>query len=173
MSISEIVYIMIAQYWLASEWRLFPVWGFRRPAIPGVAGTDWPCRRRRRWRAILTERSCSTKFTRITYAPHAQKGVSPPRVLFHHVPAQCADPHPDQCDRSAAIPLQLARLLLESFLSASPAWVDCSSPPPSPTGMKTSFFARDIHRGNTVRPGKHRHGYCLYVGRSPDTVTMR
>src|SRR2546426_66660 len=31
MSISTLVYIMVAQYWLSSEWRVFPVWGFESP----------------------------------------------------------------------------------------------------------------------------------------------
>ena len=41
MSVSALVYIMVAQYWLASEWRLFPVWGFESPyylILPVVIG---------------------------------------------------------------------------------------------------------------------------------------
>src|SRR6266436_2588191 len=81
MSISEIVYIMIAQYWLASEWRLFPVWGFEGPqylVLPALAVAF-----------DSTGRSCSTKSIRITYAPRARKAYRPREscsIMFYAMP---------------------------------------------------------------------------------------
>ena len=84
MSVSSLVYIMVAQYWLASEWRLFPVWGFEGPQylvlpvliglVGGVGGSV------RFYRTIMLDEMYQD-YVRTARA----KGVSPPRILFSHV----------------------------------------------------------------------------------------
>lgn len=84
MSISPLVYIMLAQYWLASEWRLFPVWGFESPrylllpvligVIVGVGGEL------RFYRTVMLDEMYQD-YVRTARA----KGVSSRDILFHHV----------------------------------------------------------------------------------------
>jgi peptide/nickel transport system permease protein len=113
MSVSEIVYIMIAQYWLASEWRLFPVWGFEGPqylVLPvligvaaGVGGSL------RFYRTVMLD-EIYQDYVRTARA----KGVSPPRVLFHHVLRNALIPI--LTNVIVALPfLYTGALLLESF----------------------------------------------------------
>ena len=113
MSVSEIVYIMIAQYWLASEWRLFPVWGFEGPqyvvlpvligVVAGVGGGV------RFYRTVMLD-EIYQDYVRTARA----KGVSPPRVLFHHVLRNALIPI--LTNVIVALPfLYTGALLLESF----------------------------------------------------------
>ncbi len=113
MSVSEIVYIMIAQYWLASEWRLFPVWGFEGPQyvvlpvliglVAGVGGGV------RFYRTVMLD-EIYQDYVRTARA----KGVSPPRVLFHHVLRNALIPI--LTNVIVALPfLYTGALLLESF----------------------------------------------------------
>jgi peptide/nickel transport system permease protein len=113
MSVSEIVYIMIAQYWLASEWRLFPVWGFEGPqyvvlpvligVVAGVGGGV------RFYRTVMLD-EIYQDYVRTARA----KGVSPPRVLFHHVLRNALIPI--LTNVIVALPfLYTGSILLESF----------------------------------------------------------
>jgi peptide/nickel transport system permease protein len=83
-SVSSLVYIMVAQYWLAGEWRLFPVWGFEGvqslvlPVLIGVvAGVGGSVRF---YRTIMLDEMYQD-YVRTARA----KGVSPPRILFSHI----------------------------------------------------------------------------------------
>jgi peptide/nickel transport system permease protein len=113
MSVSQIVYIMIAQFWLASEWRLFPVWGFEGPqylVLPvfigvaaGVGGAL------RFYRTVMLDEMYQD-YVRTARA----KGVSPPRVLFRHVLRNAMIPI--LTNVIVALPfLYTGSLLLESF----------------------------------------------------------
>jgi peptide/nickel transport system permease protein len=84
MSISSLVYIMVAQYWLAGEWGLFPVWGFESPqylilpvligVVTGVGGSV------RFYRTVMLDEMYQD------YVRTAQaKGLSPARILLSHV----------------------------------------------------------------------------------------
>ena len=84
MSVSSLVYIMLAQYWLASEWRLFPVWGFESPryiilpvlvgVVAGVGGSV------RFYRTVMLDEMYQ-EYVRTARA----KGVSSQTILFRHV----------------------------------------------------------------------------------------
>jgi len=113
MSVSSLVYIMVAQYWLAGEWRLFPVWGFEGPqylALPlligvvaGVGGSV------RFYRTILLDEMYQD-YVRTAHA----KGVSPRRILFCHVLRNALIPI--LTNVIIALPfLYTGSLLLESF----------------------------------------------------------
>ena len=84
MSISSLVYIMVAQYWLASEWRLLPVWGFEGPQylvlpvlIGTVAGTGGTLRF---YRTVMLDEMYQD-YVRTAFA----KGCRQRTVLFKHV----------------------------------------------------------------------------------------
>jgi peptide/nickel transport system permease protein len=113
MSISSLVYIMVAQFWLAGEWRLFPVWGFEGPqylALPlligivaGVGGSV------RFYRTIVLDEMYQD-YVRTARA----KGVSPHRILFSHVLRNALIPI--LTNVIIALPfLYTGSLLLESF----------------------------------------------------------
>lgn len=113
MSISSLVYIMVAQYWLASEWRLFPVWGFEGPqyillpvligVVGGVGGSL------RFYRTIMLDEMYQD-YVRTARA----KGVSPQRILFSHVLRNALIPI--LTNVIVALPfLYTGALLLESF----------------------------------------------------------
>lgn len=113
LSVSQIVYIMIAQFWLASEWRLFPVWGFEGPqylilpviigTIAGVGGGF------RFYRTVMLD-EIYQDYVRTARA----KGVSPPRVLLSHVLRNAMIPI--LTNVIVALPfLYTGSLLLESF----------------------------------------------------------
>jgi peptide/nickel transport system permease protein len=113
MSISEIVYIMIAQYWLASEWRLFPVWGFEGPqylVLPVLIGVAAGVGVGVRFYRTIMLDEMYQDYVRTAHA----KGVSPPRVLFHHVLRNALIPI--LTNVIVALPfLYTGALLLESF----------------------------------------------------------
>ena len=113
MSVSSLVYIMVAQFWLASEWRLFPVWGFEGPqylvlpvligTVAGVGGSV------RFYRTIMLDEMYQD-YVRTARA----KGVSPPRILFSHVLRNAMIPI--LTNVIVALPfLYTGSLLLESF----------------------------------------------------------
>ncbi len=113
LSISSLVYIMVAQYWLASEWRLFPVWGFESPyyvvlpvmigVIAGIGGSV------RFYRTVMLDEMYQD------YVRTAQaKGVSQPTILFRHVLRNALIPI--LTNVIIAIPfLYTGALLLENF----------------------------------------------------------
>ena len=113
MSISTLVYIMVAQYWLASEWRLLPVWGFEGPQylvlpvlIGTVAGTGGTLRF---YRTVMLDEMYQD-YVRTARA----KGVSPARILFSHVLRNALIPI--LTNVIVALPfLYTGSLLLESF----------------------------------------------------------
>jgi peptide/nickel transport system permease protein len=113
MSVSEIVYIMIAQYWLASEWRLFPVWGFEGPqylVLPVLIGVAAGVGGGLRFYRTVMLDEMYQDYVRTAHA----KGVSPPRVLFHHVLRNALIPI--LTNVIVALPfLYTGALLLESF----------------------------------------------------------
>lgn len=113
MSISSLVYIMVAQYWLAGEWGVFPVWGFEGPqylvlpvligVVAGVGGSV------RFYRTIVLEEMYQD-YVRTAHA----KGVSPRRILFCHVLRNALIPI--LTNVIIALPfLYTGSLLLESF----------------------------------------------------------
>jgi peptide/nickel transport system permease protein len=113
MSVSMLVYIMIAQYWLASEWRLFPVWGFENPyylvlpvligVIAGVGGSV------RFYRTVMLDEMYQ-EYVRTARA----KGVSQTSILFRHVLRNAMIPI--LTNVIIAIPfLYTGALLLENF----------------------------------------------------------
>jgi peptide/nickel transport system permease protein len=113
MSVSMLVYIMVAQYWLASEWRLFPVWGFENPyylvlpvligVIAGVGGSV------RFYRTVMLDEMYQD-YVRTARA----KGVSQPTILFRHVLRNAMIPI--LTNVIIAIPfLYTGALLLENF----------------------------------------------------------
>jgi len=113
MSVSQIVYIMVAQFWLASEWRLFPVWGFEGPqylmlpvligVVAGIGGGV------RFYRTVMLDEMYQD-YVRTARA----KGVSSPRILFSHVLRNAMIPI--LTNVIVALPfLYTGSLLLESF----------------------------------------------------------
>jgi peptide/nickel transport system permease protein len=113
MSISSLVYIMLAQYWLASVWRLFPVWGFESPqylvlpvmvgVVAGVGGEL------RFYRTVMLDEMYQ-EYVRTARA----KGVSSQAILFHHVLRNALIPI--LTNVIVAIPfLYTGALLLENF----------------------------------------------------------
>lgn len=113
MSVSTLVYIMLAQYWLASEWRLFPVWGFESPrylilpvlvgVIAGVGGEL------RFYRTVMLDEMYQ-EYVRTARA----KGVSSQAILFNHVLRNALIPI--LTNVIVAIPfLYTGALLLENF----------------------------------------------------------
>ena len=113
MSISSLVYIMVAQYWLASEWRLFPVWGFENahyvvlPVLIGVvAGVGGSVRF---YRTVMLDEMYQ-EYVRTARA----KGVSQQTILFRHVLRNAMIPI--LTNVIIAIPfLYTGALLLENF----------------------------------------------------------
>jgi peptide/nickel transport system permease protein len=113
MSVSEIVYIMVAQFWLASEWRLFPVWGFEGvqylflPVAIGVlAGVGGGLRF---YRTVMLDEMYQD-YVRTARA----KGVAPAKILFSHVLRNAMIPI--LTNVIVALPfLYTGSLLLESF----------------------------------------------------------
>jgi peptide/nickel transport system permease protein len=113
MSVSSLVYIMLAQYWLASEWRLFPVWGFESPryivlpvlvgVVAGVGGSV------RFYRTVMLDEMYQ-EYVRTARA----KGVSSQTILFRHVLRNAMIPI--LTNVIIAIPfLYTGELLLENF----------------------------------------------------------
>ncbi|MGO9244150.1 MAG: ABC transporter permease [Verrucomicrobiia bacterium] len=113
MSISSLVYIMLAQYWLASVWRLFPVWGFENPrylilpvmigVIAGVGGEL------RFYRTVMLDEMYQ-EYVRTARA----KGVPSRTILFRHVLRNALIPI--LTNVIIAIPfLYTGALLLENF----------------------------------------------------------
>lgn len=113
MSVSSLVYIMVGQFWLASEWRLFPVWGFEGPQylllpiliglIGGVGGSL------RFYRTVMLD-EVYQDYVRTARA----KGVAPRGVLFRHVLRNALIPI--LTNVVVALPfLYTGSLLLESF----------------------------------------------------------
>ena len=113
MSISSLVYIMVSQYWLASEWRLFPVWGFESPrylvlpvlvgVIAGVGGSL------RFYRTVMLDEMYQ-EYVRTARA----KGLGPRTILFRHVLRNAMIPI--LTNVIIAIPfLYTGALLLENF----------------------------------------------------------
>jgi len=113
MSVSSLVYIMVAQYWLAGEWGIFPVWGFEGPqylllpvligVVAGVGGSV------RFYRTIVLDEMYQD-YVRTARA----KGVSPARILFSHVLRNALIPI--LTNVIIALPfLYTGSLLLESF----------------------------------------------------------
>ena len=113
MSISSLVYIMVAQFWLASEWRLFPVWGFEGPqylllpiligVVAGVGGSV------RFYRTVMLD-EMNQEYVRTARA----KGVANRTVLFRHVLRNAMIPI--LTNVIVAIPfLYTGALLLENF----------------------------------------------------------
>jgi peptide/nickel transport system permease protein len=113
MSISSLVYIMVAQYWLASEWRVFPVWGFENvhylvlPVLIGVvAGVGGSVRF---YRTVMLDEMYQ-EYVRTARA----KGVSQQTILFRHVLRNAMIPI--LTNVIIAIPfLYTGALLLENF----------------------------------------------------------
>ena len=113
MSISSLVYIMLAQYWLASVWRLFPVWGFESPRylilpvlVGVIAGGGGELRF---YRTVMLDEMYQD-YVRTARA----KGVSSRGILFHHVLRNALIPI--LTNVIIAIPfLYTGALLLENF----------------------------------------------------------
>jgi len=113
MSVSSLVYIMVAQFWLAGEWRWFPVWGFEGaqylalPLLIGVvAGVGGSVRF---YRTVVLDEMFQD-YVRTARA----KGVSPQRILFSHVLRNALIPI--LTNVIIALPfLYTGSLLLESF----------------------------------------------------------
>jgi len=113
MSVSSLVYIMLAQYWLAGQWRLFPVWGFEGPrylilpVLVGVAGGVGGSLRF--YRTVMLDEMYQ-EYVRTARA----KGVSPQAILFRHVLRNSMIPI--LTNVIIAIPfLYTGELLLENF----------------------------------------------------------
>jgi peptide/nickel transport system permease protein len=113
MSVSSLVYIMLAQYWLAGEWGWFPVWGFEGPqylvlpvtigVLAGVGGSV------RFYRTVMLDEMYQD-YVRTARA----KGVNARDVLFRHVLRNAMIPI--LTNVIVAIPfLYTGALLLESF----------------------------------------------------------
>ncbi len=113
MSVSSLVYIMLAQYWLAGQWRLFPVWGFEGPrylilpvlvgVVGGVGGSL------RFYRTVMLDEMYQ-EYVRTALA----KGVSSRAILFRHVLRNSLIPI--LTNVIIAIPfLYTGELLLENF----------------------------------------------------------
>jgi peptide/nickel transport system permease protein len=113
MSISSLVYIMVAQYWLASQWRWFPVWGFEGPqylllpiligVVAGIGGMV------RFYRTVMLD-EVNQDYVRTARA----KGVSERSLLYRHVLRNAMIPI--LTNVVVAIPfLYTGSLLLESF----------------------------------------------------------
>lgn len=113
MSVSSLVYIMVAQYWLASELRWFPVWGFEGPeylmlpvligVVGGLGGSV------RFYRTIMLDEMYQD-YVRTARA----KGVASKRILFSHVLRNALIPI--LTNVIVALPfLYTGALLLESF----------------------------------------------------------
>ncbi|HTS15974.1 MAG TPA: ABC transporter permease [Verrucomicrobiae bacterium] len=113
MSISSLVYIMLAQYWLASVWRLFPVWGFESPRyliLPVLVGTIAGVGGELRFYRTVMLDEMYQEYVRTARA----KGVSSRRILFHHVLRNALIPI--LTNVIVAIPfLYTGALLLENF----------------------------------------------------------
>ena len=113
MSVSSLVYIMVAQYWLASEWRLFPVWGFEGPqylVLPWLIGTFAGVGSYVRFYRTVMLDEMYQDYVRTARA----KGVGPRGVLFRHVLRNAMIPI--LTNVIIAIPfLYTGALLLESF----------------------------------------------------------
>ncbi len=84
MSVSSLVYILVAQYWLAGKWGIFPIWGFESvkylllPVLIGViAGIGGELRF---FRTIMLD-EVNQEYVRAARA----KGVSDHFILFRHV----------------------------------------------------------------------------------------
>ncbi len=111
---------MVAQYWLASEWRLFPVWGFENPyylflpvAIGVVAGVGGSVRF---YRTVMLD-EIYQDYVRTARA----KGVSQPTILFRHVLRNAMIPI--FTNVIIAIPfLYTGALLLENFFGIPGLW---------------------------------------------------
>jgi peptide/nickel transport system permease protein len=113
MSVSSLVYIMLAQYWLAGQWRLFPVWGFEGtrylilPVLVGIVGGVGGSLRF--YRTVMLDEMYQ-EYVRTALA----KGVSPRAVLFRHVLRNSLIPI--LTNVIIAIPfLYTGELLLENF----------------------------------------------------------
>ena len=113
MSISSLVYIMVAQYWLASVWHWFPVWGFEGPRyvllpvlIGLVAGLGGMVRF---YRTVVLDEMYQD-YVRTARA----KGLSPVKVLFSHVLRNALIPILTNVIVSLPF-LYTGALLLESF----------------------------------------------------------
>ncbi len=113
MSISALVYCMVAQYWLAFKWQLFPVWGFDGPAflllpvliglIAGIGGEI------RFYRTVMLD-EVNQDYVRTARA----KGVGERGMLFRHVLRNALIPI--LTNVVVAIPfLYTGSLLLENF----------------------------------------------------------
>jgi peptide/nickel transport system permease protein len=113
MSISSLVYIMIAQYWLASEWRIFPVWGFEGPQyliLPVIIGTVAGVGGSLRFYRTVMLDEMYQDYVRTARA----KGVSSVKILFSHVLRNAMIPI--LTNVIVALPfLYTGSLLLESF----------------------------------------------------------
>jgi peptide/nickel transport system permease protein len=113
MSVSTLVYIMLAQYWLASQWRLFPVWGFESPRyliLPVLVGTIAGVGGELRFYRTVMLDEMYQEYVRTARA----KGVSSRRILFHHVLRNALIPI--LTNVIVAIPfLYTGALLLENF----------------------------------------------------------
>ena len=113
MSISSLVYIMLAQYWLASVWRLFPVWGFESPRyliLPVMVGvTAGVGGELRFYRTVMLDEMYQ-EYVRTARA----KGVPSRTILFRHVLRNALIPI--LTNVIIAIPfLYTGALLLENF----------------------------------------------------------
>jgi len=113
MSVSTLVYIMLAQYWLASQWRLFPVWGFESPRyliLPVLVGTIAGVGGELRFYRTVMLDEMYQEYVRTARA----KGVSSRRILFYHVLRNALIPI--LTNVIVAIPfLYTGALLLENF----------------------------------------------------------
>jgi peptide/nickel transport system permease protein len=104
---------MVSQYWLASEWRLFPVWGFESarylvlPVLVGVvAGVGGSVRF---YRTVMLDEMYQ-EYVRTARA----KGLGPRTILFRHVLRNAMIPI--LTNVIVAIPfLYTGALLLENF----------------------------------------------------------
>jgi peptide/nickel transport system permease protein len=113
MSVSSLVYIMLAQYWLASEWRLFPVWGFESPrylVLPVLVGVIAGVGAEVRFYRTVMLDEIYQEYVRTARA----KGVSSRAILFRHVLRNAMIPI--LTNVIIAIPfLYTGALLLENF----------------------------------------------------------
>ncbi len=113
MSISSLVYIMLAQYWLAFQWHLFPVWGFENvryiilPVLVGVvAGVGGGVRF---YRTVMLDEMYQ-EYVRTARA----KGATTRTIMFRHVLRNALIPI--LTNVIIAIPfLYTGALLLENF----------------------------------------------------------
>lgn len=115
LSVSTLVYILIAQYVLAYQWKLFPIWGFETPKIkylflPVVIGVLAGLGSHVRFFRTIVLDEMYQDYVRTSFA----KGCAERDVLFRHVLKNAMIPVLTYCVLSIPF-LYTGELLLENF----------------------------------------------------------